>query len=124
MDEFARRLQEREDATQKTLQETMKTAEQLKKENATLRRVRNVGAHAAVLCYVMLLQLQEEREEEERIQSQHQQALERWKEQRTVSSSRRTATRRRNRIAPLPQKNMTQKRIHTAWQQAQEQVSM
>jgi len=44
MDEFARRLQEREEATQKRLQETMTTAEQLKKENATLRRVRNIRA--------------------------------------------------------------------------------
>jgi len=40
MDEFARRLQEREEATQKRLQETMNTAEQLKEENIALRRVR------------------------------------------------------------------------------------
>jgi len=44
MDEFARRLQEREEATQKRLQETITTAEQLKKENATLQRVRNIRA--------------------------------------------------------------------------------
>jgi len=38
MDEFARRLQEKEQATERKLQETMSRAEQLQKENAVLRR--------------------------------------------------------------------------------------
>ena len=39
MDEFARRLQEKEQATEKKLQETISRAEQLQEENAELRRV-------------------------------------------------------------------------------------
>lgn len=55
---------------------------------------------------------------------QQQETLERWRQQRSNSRSRTAASirRKRNRVAPLPQKNETQKRIHSAWQHAQEQV--
>ena len=39
MDEFARRLQQKEQANKRKLQETISRAEQLQKENAELRRV-------------------------------------------------------------------------------------
>lgn len=38
MDEFARRLQQKEQATERKLQETISRAEQLQMENAALRR--------------------------------------------------------------------------------------
>lgn len=38
MDEFARRLQEKEQATEKKLQETITRAAELERENAALRR--------------------------------------------------------------------------------------
>ena len=38
MDEFARRLQEKEQATERKLQETITRAAELEKENAALRR--------------------------------------------------------------------------------------
>lgn len=38
MDEFARRLQQKEQATERKLQETIARAEQLEKENVALRR--------------------------------------------------------------------------------------
>lgn len=39
MDEFARRLQQKEQVTERKLQDTITRAEQLEKENAALRRV-------------------------------------------------------------------------------------
>lgn len=41
MNEFARRLQQKEQATEKKLQEVTTKAEQLEKENIILRRVNN-----------------------------------------------------------------------------------
>lgn len=75
------------------------------------------------LCFQQNFEL-EEKEDEERVHRQHEETLERWRQQRNNSRSRTAASirKRRNRVAPLPQKNDTQKRIHTAWQHAQEQV--
>jgi len=66
MDEFARRLREREEATQKRLRETMTTAEQLKKENAILRRVRNIRALLYPIICVMFVYSNKRKEKKKR----------------------------------------------------------